>query len=186
MEEILASYYENNAKKLHGIVDKILYKFGGLSHKDMDDFYSLANEVFADAIRRYDEDQSFDGFLYSCLTNKIKTEITRRNRYKRRADQMSVPIDMPVGDDEHCTLADLIPSDINIENEVLERGMDYMDQKVQDYLGSLSKIQRRIIEMKMQGIGTNCIKKKLNLTDKQYQSYMRQAVQFEHIRLLHI
>ena len=186
MEEILTLYYKNNARKLHEIVDKILLRFGGLYDKDVDDFYSLANEVFADAIRRYDEDQSFDGFLYSCLTNKIKTEITRRNRYKRRADRLSVPIDLPVGDDEHCTLADMIPSDINIEKEVLDKNMDYMDQKIQDYLRSLSKIQRRIIEMKMQDIGTKCIKKQLNLTDKQYQFSMRQAVQYEHIRLLYI
>ena len=178
MEEILTLYYENNAKKLHGIVDKILLRFGGLSDKDVDDFYSLANEVFVDALRRYDGDQSFEGFLYSCLTNKIKTEITKRNRYKRMADRLSVPIDTPVGDGENCTLADQIPSNIDIEKEVLEKSMDFMDEKIQDYLGSLSRIQRRIIEMKMQDVGTNCIKKQLNLTDKQYQQYMIQAVQY--------
>ncbi len=186
MKEILEQYYENNAKKLRGIVDKILLRFGGLSDKDVDDFYSLANEVFADAIGRYKEDQSFDGFLYSCLSNKIKTEMTKRNRYKRRADRMAVPLDMPVGDGEHCTLAEKIPSDINVEDEVLGNSMELMDQRIQDYLGSLCGIQRRIIEMKMQDIGTACIKKQLNLTNKQYQSYMRQAVQYEHIRLLHI
>lgn len=82
MEQILNKYYENNAKKLHNLVDKILSKFGGLSNKDTDDFYSLANEVFSDVIVRYDGIQSFDGFLYACLDNKIKTEITRRNSKK--------------------------------------------------------------------------------------------------------
>ena len=43
MEQILSAYYENNARKLRGTVDKILLKFGGLSDKDRDDFYSLAN-----------------------------------------------------------------------------------------------------------------------------------------------
>ncbi len=186
MEEILVMYYGNNARKLHGVVDKILLRFGGLSDKDVDDFYSLANEVFVDVLRRYDGDQSFEGFLYSCLTNKIKTEFTRRNRYKRRTDRLSVPMDVPVGDGEHYTLADMIPSDINIEKEVLEENMDFMDERIQDYLRSLCKVQRRILEMKMQDIGTKDIKKQLNLTDKQYQSYMRQAVQYEHIRLLHI
>ena len=90
---ILDSYYADNARKLHRTVDKILVKFGGLSGKDKDDFYSLANEVFADVIRRYDEKQSFDGFLYSCLSNKIMTEITRRNREKRKADRMSISLD---------------------------------------------------------------------------------------------
>ena len=84
MDKILFAYYSDNAKKLHKTVDKILLKFGGLSNKDMDDFYSLANEVFVDVMKRYDGSQTFEGFLYSCLSNKIKTEITKRNREKRR------------------------------------------------------------------------------------------------------
>ena len=83
MDRILITYYENNAKKLHQMVDKILLKFGGLSDKDMDDFYSLANEVFVEAMKRYDDSQSFEAFLYSCLLNKIKTEMTKRNREKK-------------------------------------------------------------------------------------------------------
>ena len=43
MEQLLAVYYQDNAKKLHRLVDKILLKFVGLSDKDLDDFYSLAN-----------------------------------------------------------------------------------------------------------------------------------------------
>ena len=45
MDKILNTYYADNAKKLHKIVDKILLKFGGLSDQDRDDFYSLANEL---------------------------------------------------------------------------------------------------------------------------------------------
>ncbi|RKI35558.1 hypothetical protein D7V96_26800, partial [bacterium D16-59] len=77
MEQIINSYYADNAKKLHRIVDRILLKFGGLSDKDKDDFYSLANEVFVDALGRYDGVQPFDGFLYVCLSNKIMSEITK-------------------------------------------------------------------------------------------------------------
>ena len=73
---ILDMYYADNAKKLHKAVDKILFKFGGLSDKDKDDFYSLANEVFVDVMRRYDNAQSFDGFLYSCLSNNELVSIS--------------------------------------------------------------------------------------------------------------
>ena len=52
--DILDTYYADNAKKLHKTVDRILCKFGGLSSKDTDDFYSLANEVFVDVMKRYD------------------------------------------------------------------------------------------------------------------------------------
>ena len=63
MEQILNIYYVDNAKKLRRMVDKILLKFGGLSDKDLDDFYSLANEVFVDVIKRYDSSQIFETFL---------------------------------------------------------------------------------------------------------------------------
>ena len=63
MEQILITYYADNAKKLHKLVDRILLKFGGLSYKDLDDFYSLSNEVFVDVMTRYDDSQSFDAFL---------------------------------------------------------------------------------------------------------------------------
>ena len=98
--DILNTYYADNAKKLHKTVDRILCKFGGLSDKDTDDFYSLANEVFADVLKRYNYMQSFDGFLYSCLSNKIMTEITKRNREKRKADRMCVSLDAVNGDEE--------------------------------------------------------------------------------------
>ena len=63
VEQILNEYYDDNAKKLRRIVDKILLKFGGLSDKDLDDFYSLANEVFVEVMRKYDQSQPFDVFL---------------------------------------------------------------------------------------------------------------------------
>ena len=185
MEQILNKYYTNNARKLHEMVDKLLIKFGGISDKDRDDFYSLANEVFVDTMRRYDQEQSFDSFLYSCLSNKIKSEMTRRNRYKRKADRMSVSIDTPVGDDESVTLGDMIASDINIEKEVLEKETDE-SRNIEQYLSSLSKIQRKIIELKMRNVEVNRIKEKLGITDKQYLSHMKQAIQYEYIRLLHI
>lgn len=61
METILNSYYENNARKLHIIVDKILIKLK-FHDVDKEDFYSLANEIFVDVLKRYDSQKSFDGF----------------------------------------------------------------------------------------------------------------------------
>lgn len=108
---ILDIYYADNAKMLHRVVDRILSKFGGLTYKDIDDFYSLANMVFADAIKRYDGEQSFDGFLYSCLSNKIMSEITRRNCEKRKADRMSISVNAVNDKGEDYSLLDCIPSD---------------------------------------------------------------------------
>lgn len=168
MEQTLKLYYANNAKKLHKMVDKILSKFGGLSGKDVDDFYSLANEVFVDVMKRYDNRRSFEGFLYSCLYNKIRTEITRRNRHKRKADRMSISIDAPISDDENSTLGELIADNFDIEKEIFEEGEDGYSKKVNLYLDRLSKMQKEILRLTVAGYNSQEIKEELHITEKEY------------------
>lgn len=138
-------------QKLHKTVDRILLKFNGLSRSDIDDFYSLANEVFVDVMRRYDGSQSFDGFLYSCLLNKIKSEITKRNRKKRKADRMSISIDTPIGDDENSTIGDMIAADFSIEKEIFERDEEGYSKKTLLYLSRLSKLQKEVLRLNVAG-----------------------------------
>ncbi len=168
MEQILVTYYSNNAKKLHNTVDRILLKFGGISDKDMDDFYSLANEVFVDVMRRYDGSQSFDGFLFSCLLNKIKTEITRRNREKRKADRMSISIDTPVGDDENCTIGDIIADDFTIEKKLFEEKEEGYSRRMLLYLSRLSNLQKEVLRLSIAGYLPSEIREELHISERQY------------------
>ncbi len=168
MEQILITYYEDNAKKLHKVVDKILQKFGGLSDKDLDDFYSLANEVFVDVMKRYDYTQSFDGFLYSCLSNKIKTEITRRNREKRKADRMSISIDTPVGDEENSTIGDMIADKFTIEKQLFEENEEGYSRRMLLYLDRLSNLQKEVLKLNIVGYLPNEIREELHISEKQY------------------
>lgn len=168
MEQILNSYYADNAKKLHKVVDKILLKFGGLSNKDLDDFYSLADEVFAEVIKRYDREQSFEGFLYSCLLNRIKNEITRRNCYKRTADRMAVSIDTPVGTDEGFTIGDMIPGSFDMDKAVFENGEDRYSKKMTLYLGRLSRMQKEILRLIIAGYHPHEIRTALDISEKEY------------------
>ena len=117
MEKILDLYYSNNAQKLHILVDKILFKLR-FTDVDNEDFYSLANEIFVDVLKRYDGEQDFNGFLYSCLVNKFKTEMTRRNRQKRQADRMAVSLDTPIGEEDGGTLADMIASNPGFKSRI--------------------------------------------------------------------
>ena len=126
MEKIIVSYYENNAKKLHAMIDKILFKLK--FNVDNDDFYSLGNEIFLDVINRYNGKQSFEGFLYSCLIKKFKTEMTRRNRYKRQADRFSISIDTPIGED-NFTISDLLASDLLTENQKRDTVRDIIEEQ---------------------------------------------------------
>lgn len=168
MEQILNTYYENNAQKLHRMVDKILLKFGGLSNKDLDDFYSLANEVFVDVMRRYDNSQAFDVFLYSCLLNRIKSEMTRRNREKRKADSLSISIDIRIGDDENTTVGDMIADDFTIEKELFEQKEEGYSRKILLYLSRLSGLQKEVLRLNIAGYLPNEIREELHISEKQY------------------
>ena len=168
MEQILTAYYSNNAQRLHKVVDKILLRFGGLSNKDLDDFYSLANEVFVDVMARYDDSQSFDAFLYSCLLNKIKTEMTRRNREKRKADRMSISIDTPIGDDKNSTIGDIIADDHTIDKMIFENNEEGYSAKMLLYLSRLSNIQKEVLRLNIAGYPPGEIRRELNMDEKEY------------------
>lgn len=180
---ILNSYYANNARKLHRTVDRILLRFGGLSNKDMDDFYSLANEVFVDALKRYDGTQSFDGFLYACLTNRIKSEVTKRNTEKRKADRMAVSIDMPVGEDGDCTLADILADGSDTEQEVFAE-LDSMAYKLECYLALLSKRQKKVLRLLAECYKAAEIQEMLQMNQKEYADELKNIRAYEKIRIL--
>lgn len=166
MEKILNTYYSDNAQKLHKIVDQILQKYGGISDKDRDDFYSLANEVFTDVIRRYDQKQPFEGFLYSCLSNRIKTEITRRNRMKRSPDRLSVSMELPVDGEEEATLGDMLPGAFDLEIEIF--GQEEYSEKMLLYLNKLSNTQRKILRFMAEGYTPGEIQEELQMNKKEY------------------
>lgn len=182
---ILDLYYADNAKKLHNTVDKILFRFGGLSNKDIDDFYSLANEVFVDVMKRYDSVQSFDGFLYSCLVNKIKTEITRRNREKRKADRLSISLDGINENSEEYSLLDFLPSDFDTFEEAIKRqGNEQYQDKVQQYISRLSNEQVNILNLLMDGYKANEICRILEISEKRYVDNMQTMRSYENIKIL--
>lgn len=183
--DILDSYYADNARKLHKVVDRILSKFGGLSNRDKDDFYSLANEVFAEIMKKYDYEQSFDGFLYSCLLNKIMTEITRRNREKRKADRMAVSFDVTRENEEECSLLDIIPSDFDTFEEVAKRqGRGQYQDKVQLYISRLSNRQVNILNLLVDGYKANDIQRILDMSSTEYSEDLKTMRSYENVRIL--
>ena len=184
--DILNAYYADNARKLHRVVDKILFRFGGLSSKDTDDFYSLANEVFADVINRYDYEQSFDGFLYSCLSNKIMSEITKRNREKRKADRMSISLDATNDKGEEYSLLDCIASDFDTFEEASKRQENgqYCSSKVQQYISRLSNQQINILNLLIDGYKPFEIRRILEISPREYDNNMQIMRCYENVKIL--
>ena len=183
--QILDTYYADNARKLHRVVDRILSKFGGLTYKDTDDFYSLANEVFADAIRKYDCEQSFDGFLYSCLSNKIMSEISKRNCEKRKADRLSISVNTVNDKGEDYSLLDCIPSDFDTFEEAskCQENGEYCN-KVQQYISKLSNQQVNILNLLIDGYKPFEVRRILEMSPKEYKNNMQIMRCYENVKVL--
>ena len=167
MEPVVISYFENNAKKLNNMVDKILFKLHFMD-VDKNDFYSLANEVFMYTVRDYEPPKPFDGFLYSCLYKKFCSEMTRRRREKRKADRMSISIDTPLSDDKNLTLGDTIADDFDVEKEILEEDEEEYSGKMLLYLSKLSNLQKEVLKLNIAGYLPNEIREELHINEKEY------------------
>jgi DNA-directed RNA polymerase specialized sigma24 family protein len=178
----LEHYYANEGSRLHKMVNSILRKFPSVCQKDCDDFYSLANEVFSDVLKRYDGEQSFDGFLYSCISNKVKTEMTRRNRKKRKPEKgkEEISIETPIGNDGF-TVSDTIVSDFDLDCEIYSNdfGFQFKDEKIEKFYNNLSDKQKKLLQYKINGLEASIIKEKMNLTDNQYNKLWEQIKSFE-------
>lgn len=137
MKHVLEELYENNAKKLYLMVDKILHSIGCSYYNDKDEFYAEASEVLADIVvnHRYDEKKgNFEGYLYGALRNAVLDILKKRNTYKRRANKMSLSLDTPISSEGNLTIGDLINSDFDIIKELEERNGVLWEENIEEYL----------------------------------------------------
>lgn len=125
---LLQPYCENEMKLLKRISKSIFMKFNEpISNADYDDFFSIANATLWQAYQAYDPDKGvcFEGFLYSCLQKKFKTELRNRHRDKRVVNQFAVSLDAVNEDEDKNSLLDLLPSDFDTFWKLLsDKGKD--------------------------------------------------------------
>ena len=167
-KDLVDTYFENDGKVLYTLIDKVLFKLKFDVEKS--DFYSLGSEIFLDALCRYDEEQDFNGFLYSCLMNKFKTEMTRRNRQKRQGDNNAIPIDTPIGDEDgNFTVGDTIASKSTIEKEFFEEREEGYSKEMRRYLGRLSDLQKEVLRLISIGFMPSEILEELHINQRMYE-----------------
>ena len=182
-KDLVDTYFENDAKVLYTLIDKVLFKLKFDVEKS--DFYSLGNEIFLDALCRYDETQDFNGFLYSCLMNKFKTEMTRRNRQKRQGDNNAISIDTPIGDDDgKFTIGDIIASKIFIEKEFFEEREETYSKEMCKYLSRLSNLQKEVLRLISIGFMPSEILEELHINQKMYEDCYNAIHAYRNISLL--
>ena len=182
-KDLVDLYFKNDGKVFYSLIDKVLFKLKFDVEKS--DFYSLGSEIFLDALCRYDETQDFNGFLYSCLINKFKTEMTRRNRQKRQGDNNLITIDEPIGDEDgNFTIGDTISSNSTIEKELFEEREDGYSKEMCRYLGRLSSLQREVLRLISIGFMPSEILEELHINQKMYEDCYQAIHSYRNISLL--
>lgn len=191
-QEFLDYYCENNMQRLKYISYQIFSKFGGISEKDYDDFYSIANMVLWNDIQSFDESKgiSFENILKFHLRNKFKTAMTKRNRKKRggtndRYGSQEVSLDAPVSsqDGNDTNLLEIISNDMKSDMEDQVTGLKYSDQ-VGKFLDNLSRRNRKIAMYIMVGYDPKDIKRILNISEREYNQAILEFRLYENICIL--
>ena len=182
-------YYDNNARRLRSMVDKIVARFGGISNKDMQDFYSVANEVFADCLVRFSKEQGeFHPYLAICLENGIMTEITRRNREKRTTDRESISFDAPLDAKGEIFLRDIITDErVDVENEIMEKlnpTVEKLSDRTKKYIKRLPKKVQRLCKLIMSGSSEKEIMDIMDISYKDLYEMLEDMRRYENVKIL--
>lgn len=174
-DEWIRYYCSNDMCNLKKISYPIIIKLGGVYQKDYDDFYSIAQETLLSACRDYNDTVPFEKFFKTCLIKKFNTELRARNTDKRKANhgKYAISMDTLVDEENISAVKDMLASDFQIEKQLSWEYNDPTYEKVEKYLHSLPKIQRQLVEMKMEEMPAAEIKKKLELTNRQYEDHMQ-------------
>lgn len=194
IKSAIEQLYANDQYRLKQICNKEMMRFGGISQKDYDCFYSRAGLEISVAT----EHELFDpskgrtplDFFTSVIKRAIWKEMTDRNRGKRQnfaeieeVDEEgnitkrkqfipTISIDTPIDEENGMTIKDTLQSDFDMDKALSNDIKEYQDESVQLFLDNLSIIQRQIIEMKMEERSVSEIKQKLEISDKEYNDAM--------------
>lgn len=181
VEEATEFYFANEAREMRIMVDKILKKFGNFP--DPDNFYSLADEVFVkEIIGKYDESKGdLQKFIKFTLERKIKTELTRQNRIKRKAQREAIPIDTPIGDSDFTLEAIIKDENMDVHKEAFGE----LSSKADTYLSKLSKKQRAIVDLLLKDYEKSAILKELHMTNGDYNRHMSTIRATENVMILY-
>lgn len=203
IKSAIEELYANNQSKLKQICNKEMMRFGGISQKDYDCFYSRAGLEISVAM----EHKLYDPlrcktpleFFTSIIRRSIWKEMTDRNRGKRQnfveTEEVdgegnitkkkqfipTISIDASISEEDGMTIKDTLQSDFDICEELSK---DYQDEKIKEFLIGLPKIQRQIAEMIMDDYSVTEIKSKLKLSDKEYIDNFNAMKSFSNISIL--
>src|SRR5574344_190567 len=192
-DELITYYIGNNASNLYKLIYPMLI-IKGVSNMEFDDYIGKATDLMCELLDSFDDTNGipFHNYFKSCLDRRVKTWVCRdSNRLKRRNHVKEidddgnesvvfvndVSLDTPLGnDDSGATIGDMIEDKSEAINET-------ESENVEKYLNSLSILQRKIVEMKMEGYTSEYIQEKLQISSSKLSSELEYAKRNRNISL---
>ena len=184
--------------KLKKISYNAFFRYGIPAHEH-DELYDDAMNVLMESVINFDSSQGASFKTY--LINNIKKSVIDwyRDNYQRckrknlltdkngkivkvdkngnvTDDDKGKPVIIPdtsfdAPTEEDNDLVEKIASDFNVEDK---SEFDFSaDEKVDNFIDSLPKIQKNILLMRMENVPADNIKQKLNISDREYSSAMK-------------
>lgn len=195
---IVEDYCSNNMSKLKKICHPIIIKIGGISEKDYDDIYSLAQLLLYKCVKKYDKNNlkgaSFNTFFCSVLNRRLyATYIRDKNRKCRSNTKVNkngevifipdISLDTPTPD---CIATlERISVSKNLEEEVIYKDKKTnINEKTRKYLNNLTKLQRKVAEFIMDGYSLEEIKEILHMEQSEINDCMNGMKAYRNISIL--
>ena len=199
--ECIEYYCKNDLKELKKLCNPIL-KSKSIPYMNYDDLYDVAIECLCYSVKNYDEEKSqFKTFLLGNIKRKFSTwmrDSTRSCRCNVERDEKGrIVIDEETKNnkviydssihgetEDGYSLEETIASDYDLEDDVMKSFFE-LDNKIEKYLNSLTKIQKKIVNMLSDGFEKNEIVEKLELKEKEYTDNLNGIRAFERVKILY-
>ena len=191
MDDIVNFYYKEERKELKKICNQILHSlWNDIPIFYRYDFESRAGYLILFCVKSYDPSTGpFRAYLYPFMQKKFISYIYSINSLKRGGDGnwdgekrdkdgkkvkksvkvKFVNINDKIKDGSDSTYADILEGGKSVEDIVFE---NEKDSKLEACINKLNRIQKKIVELMMDGYKPNEIQEKLKLTNKQYFDYV--------------
>lgn len=183
-EKIANIYYGNNCLKMRKEAIKAYNHIG--CKEDLEEFIDLANYIFVkDVLETFDEEldeklDKFNGYLFTCLTRKFKSEMTRLNRYKRQADKFTTSLELE--DDSGVPFGSKLAAKGNFVDKII--GTDIKNKKISIYINNLSRKQQQVAMLIMDGYDNEEIQSRLGIKEDKLNALLSSMKSFENIKVL--
>lgn len=123
INELIREYKKGNKEVFSQIEDmekKQIYDIiKNFSKYNLEDLYSIGIIGLLKAIDLFEEDKNvkFNTFAFYCIKNEVFMELRKSRRY---VDNVAMSINEDVNDTDECSLSNVLKSDENIEEDIIQ------------------------------------------------------------------